>query len=228
MPLDFDILGHGIYTPRQAARLIGGTAQDVRRWTRGSGPTEPLWNGYYQGLDDTAELSFADLIELRVVRALRNAGISLQAIRFAISLAQERFDIERPLSSQDFKTDGSQILMHAIENDGELVSLSKKYPGQKVFAKLVLPSLKNLEYDNGYAARWRPASTNDIVIDPKRLFGAPVLDEYGVSTSTIFEEHKHYEDIGYLSRVYEIPRKLIAHAIRYEETLDKPDGQSTF
>lgn len=226
MPLDFDILGHGIYTPRQAARLIGGTAQDVRRWTRGSGPTEPLWNAYYQNLDDTAELSFADLIELRVVRALRNAGISLQAIRFAIFLAQEQFGIEKPLSSQDFKTDGSQILMHAIENDGELVSLSKKYPGQKVFAKIVLPSLKSLEYDGGTVARWRPAHTEDIVIDPKRSFGAPILDDFGISTTVLYEENKEYQDISYLSRIYEMPRKLVQHAIRYEEGLDQSSGQS--
>jgi uncharacterized protein (DUF433 family)/DNA-binding transcriptional MerR regulator len=227
LPLDFDILGRGIYTPRQAARLIGGTSQDVRRWTRGSGPNEPLWHAYYQELDDTAELSFADLIELRVVKALRKAGISLQAIRFAISLAQERFGIEKPLSSQDFKTDGSQILMHAIENDGEYVSLSKKYPGQKVFAKIVLPSLKNLEYDDGQVARWRPAQTSDIVIDPKRLFGAPMLDEFGVSTTVVFEEYQQQQDIGYLSRIYEIPRKLIQHAIRYEEELDQYSGQSS-
>ncbi|PHQ86257.1 MAG: hypothetical protein COB65_01370 [Thalassobium sp.] len=158
---------------------------------------------------------------------MRNAGISLQAIRFAISLAQEKFGIDKPLSSREFKTDGSQILMHAIENDGELVSLSKKYPGQKVFAKIVLPSLKNLEYDDGHVARWRPAQTKDIVIDPKRLFGAPVLDDFGVSTSMLFEEHKDYGDIGYLSRVYEIPRKLILHAIRYEQALDESSGQST-
>lgn len=226
MPLDFDILGRGIYTPRQASRLIGGTPQEVLRWTRGSGPTEPLWHAYYQEFEDTVELSFADLVELRVVKALRKAGISLQAIRFAISFAQEKFNIAKPLSSQDFKTDGAEILMRAIENDGDLVSLSKKYAGQKVFTKLITPSLKDLEYDNGHVARWRPAATNDIVIDPLRLFGTPVLDEFGISTATLFQEFLVYDDASYLSRIYEVPRTIVLHAIRYEQQLDKSLGQS--
>ncbi|MCF2905702.1 hypothetical protein L0666_11950 [Octadecabacter sp. CECT 8868] len=227
MPLDFEILGRGIYTPRQAARLIGGSPQDVRRWTRGSGPSEPLWNAYYQEIDDTAELSFADLVELRVVRALRRAGITMQAIRYAIAFAQETFDIEKPLSSKKFQTDGSQILMQAIENDGELVSLSKRYPGQKVFAKVVLPSLKNLEYDRGHVARWRPARTDTIVIDPKRQFGTPILDEYGVSTETLYSEFQSFENFSYLSEIYEVPKALIKDAINYERQLDQASGKSS-
>jgi len=48
VPLDDSIFGEGIYTPREAARLVGGTPQEVLRWTRGSGTSEPLWNAYYQ------------------------------------------------------------------------------------------------------------------------------------------------------------------------------------
>ena len=74
MPLDGAILGEGIYIPRQAARLLGATAQDVLRWTRGSGPVDPLWKAHYQFLDDTAEVSFQDLMDLRIVRALRRGA----------------------------------------------------------------------------------------------------------------------------------------------------------
>jgi len=231
LPLDVDVFGQGIYTPRQAARLIGGTPQEVLRWTRGSGPTSPLWNAHYQEIDDTTELNFSDLVELRVVKAFRRANISLQAIRFAISYAKNTFVAEHPLSSLGFKTDGEEILMEAIEQDESLVSLSRKRPGQRVFKEIVKQSLHDVEYEDGQAARWRPASAKDVVIDPARSFGTPILHDYGISTSIISEEFKTFDDAKYLSKIYDIPLRLINEAIRYEAALDQntmgTDGQSS-
>lgn len=229
MPLDINILGEGIYTPRQAARLVGTTTQQVFRWTRGSGPTEPLWRAHYHGLDDTTEISFADLIEVRVVRAFRRAGISLQAIRFAIEHAKEKFGTDHPLSSMQFQTDGKEILMRALDRDDHHVSLSKKRPGQKVFTEIVKQSLNDLEYDQDLAVRWRPRTS--VVIDPNRQFGEPILDEFGISTRIISEEFHEFQSLEYLSRVYEISKKAVRQAIDYENFLDerlkKENGQST-
>ncbi len=225
MPLDDQILGQGVYTPREAARLVGVNAQQVLRWTRGSGATEPLWNAHFQFLDDeVTEISFLDLIEVRVVAAMRKAGISLQAIRFAIDYAQEKFDISRPLASQAFKTDGQEVLMSAVENDGEFVSLSKKHPGQKVFKDILSQSLNDLEYEGELVARWRPKSFPAIVIDPDRHFGDPILDKYGISTSMLKEEYAEFRDINYLSSIYEIPTKSIKTAINFEAKLDEDNG----
>lgn len=225
MPLDDSILGQGVYTPREAARLVGTTAQQVLRWTRGSGPTEPLWNAHYQFLDnDVTEISFLDLIEVRVVSALRREKVSLQAIRFAMEFAREKFGIERPLASQSFKTDGTEILMKALENDGDYVSLSKRRPGQRVFGKIIAQSLNDLEYEHDLAARWRPKNHSAVIIDPKRHFGDPILDVYGVSTRTLYEEFVEFDDLDYLTRIYEIPKKLIRVGISFEKSLDEADG----
>lgn len=224
MPLDRAILGEGIYSPRQAARLLGSSPQDVLRWTRGSGPQEPLWRAHYQFLDDTAEISFVDLIELRVVRALRGAGISLQAIRYAIEMAQSRFGIERPLSTVQFKTDGTEVLMDAVEHDGELVSLSKKRPGQKVFARIVAQSVRGLEFEGGRVSRWRPEQAKHVVIDPERSFGDPILDDYGVSTATLFRDFERFQDHKYLSRLYEIDISQVKDAVGFEDKLNQPLG----
>jgi uncharacterized protein (DUF433 family) len=226
MPLDDGILGFGVYTPREAARLVGSNAQQILRWTRGSGPNEPLWNARYQFLDDDiTEISFIDLIEARVVSAMRRAGISLQSIRFAMQYAQCAFNLERPLASQSFKTDGREILMEAVEQDGEFVSLSKNRPGQKVFAEIVSQSLNDLEYDDHYAARWRPKGFPDVVIDPKRFFGEPILDEYGLSTSMVARELKEFEDFAYLARIYEIPIAKLKLGVAFERSLDEAYGQ---
>ncbi len=220
MPFDEAILGSGIYSPRDAARLVGSSPQEVLRWTRGSGPTDPLWRAHYQFIDDTTELSFLDLVEVRVVKSLRRAGVSLQAVRFALDLAENRFGLARPLATRRFQLLGGEILMDALENDGELVSLAKRNPGQKVFTEVVRQSLSDLEYDDDYVARWRPAFANHVVIDPTRLFGTPIIDDYGVSTRTIFSEFLVFNDARYLSKIYEVPLRFINDAIKFEQRLD--------
>ncbi|MDR6263851.1 hypothetical protein [Roseobacter sp. N2S] len=226
MPRDFEIFGEGIYTPRQAARLIASTPQEILRWTRGSGPTDPLWKARYQDIEDTTELSFLDLIEVRVVRAFRKANISLQSIRYAIEFAKDKLGVAHPLSTLVFKTDGTQILISALEQDGEYYSLARENAGQKVFSRIVSQSIKNLEYDNGKAVRWRPHSSNSIVIDPKRLFGAPLLDKYGVSTRTLFDEFHYHQNFEYLSSIYDIPKPIIKNAIAYENSLEKQQDEN--
>jgi len=220
VPFDDAIFGSGIYSPRQAARLVGSSAQEVMRWTRGSGPVDPLWKAHYQFLDDTTELSFLDLIEVRVVKALRRSGVSLQAIRFALHLAENRFEVERPLATRTFKLSGGDILMDAIEDDGNLISLSKKNPGQKVFSEIVKQSLNDLEYEGNYAARWRPNSAQFVIIDPSRAFGTPMIDDFGISTQVIFREFQEFQDARYLSKIYEIPLRYINDAIKFEKGLD--------
>lgn len=219
MALDLPIFGEGIYRPREAARLIGTTAQEVLRWTRGSGPNEPIWRAHYHYLDDTTELSFLDLVELRAVRSLRLGGVSLQAIRFAIQLAQEKFGIDRPLSTVQFKTDGPEILMDATEMDDELVSLSKKRPAQKVFKRLVAQSVTDLEYEGSQIIRWRPKNARHVVIDPARAFGAPVVDEFGVSTEVLYREWDRSQDIEFVSRLYEVPENMVRDAVHFEDRL---------
>lgn len=227
MPLDTNIFGQGIYTPRQAARLVGTTPQEVLRWTRGSGPHDPLWVAYYHNIDDSTELSFADLIELRVVKAFRRASVSLQAIRFAIKFAQDRYGVDRPLVNLEFQTDGSEILMKALEQDGEYVSLARKRAGQKVFAKIIEQSLQDLEYDDGTAARWRPAKHKDVVLDPQRQFGQPIIERFGISTELLLRELQDCQDESYLALIYDIPERAVKAAVRYEASLQEPDGKSS-
>jgi len=228
LPLDHEIFGEGIYTPSEAARLIGCSPIDVRRWTRGSGSTDALWNGYYQDLDDSAEINFEDLVELKTVFALRKVT-SLQSIRYAYELAKDTFDVDRPFLTLNFKTDGNEILAKSAVNEEDLTSLSKKHPTQRAFGRLIEQSLKDLEYDGGKVVRWRPSIAKQVVVDPARSFGAPILDDFGVSTRTLFDEHAEFKDLSYLSNIYEIPKAMVSEAIKFEQKLDEGlNGQSAF
>jgi uncharacterized protein (DUF433 family) len=220
MPLDLQVLGSGVYTPREAARLAGTGTRDVLRWTRGGAGVEPLWRAYYHLVDGSTEISFRDMLEVRVVAALRQAGVSLQAIRFATQFAEERYKVERPLSSRRFRTDGSEILIEALDGTGELTSLSPKRAGQIAFRVVVEQSLIDLEYEDDDPILWRPRRYPAIVIDPRRAFGDPILDISGISTRTLCREAEQDNDVGRIAKLYEVDSGEVKFALAFEHALD--------
>lgn len=75
--------GIGIYTAPEAARMVGMSAQTLRRWLQGydhgekGQPTKheaALWHPQYDVGDDGMLLGFRDLIEARIVLFGRNAS----------------------------------------------------------------------------------------------------------------------------------------------------------
>ena len=95
-----EVLGRGVYGASEALRLINFkrrpdtpgryvSRRTLRRWLRGydyplrggGGHSEALWAPDYRNEDDTIELSFRDLIELRFVKAFLDVGLSLPTIR---------------------------------------------------------------------------------------------------------------------------------------------------
>jgi DNA-binding transcriptional MerR regulator len=95
------------FTPAQAARLSGCTVAQLRHWSR-SGLVEPgeADGGY----------GFRDLVALRVVRSMLDAG--LPSIRVRAALAALR-DAGHDLSSLRLITDGRHVW--ACHDDGEIL-----------------------------------------------------------------------------------------------------------
>ncbi|WP_308915750.1 MerR family transcriptional regulator [Jannaschia sp. LMIT008] len=209
------IIGQGVYPIARAATLIGTSQAKLRRWTRGTRKVEPLFGARYR-VYDTSELSFADLVEARVVNALRKAGIPLQAIRHAMGLARDRFGQERPFASSRFKTDGRDIFI--LVGEKAIYSLSHKNPAQRVFAEIVAPTLVDLEYEEGRARRWRPEHHERVVLDPNRAFGRSVIDATGVPTETLVRA-VDLHGVERTARYYEVPVADVRAAIAYEEAL---------
>jgi hypothetical protein len=94
------VIGRGVYGAAEALRLLnfrrdpaapgrGVSRQTVARWLKGydyeaGGETRhsgPLWRPDYANDDDVLELSFRDLVELRFVKAFRDAGLGLATSR---------------------------------------------------------------------------------------------------------------------------------------------------
>lgn len=204
--------------------MIGMGAQTLRRWLMGyrfeseqaSHAQPPLWEPQYANDDGELLLGFRDLIEARVVYALRKKGIALQTIRLCLDRARLLVGDERPLSTRSFKTDGKSIFLEITEgvDEPQLVDLKKR---QGVFRRVVEPSLSGLEFGPAAAERWwLLAGKRTIVADPAIAFGAPSVADHGMTTSRIAQAVRAEGSAAKVARLYEIDPRAVRDAIKYE------------
>jgi hypothetical protein len=85
---DGRLIGIGLYTPPEAARLTGAKPRSITGWLRGyerrGVAHEPLWTPEPETRSDVLTLSFQDLLQLRTVTAFQKRGLSTRFIRRAI------------------------------------------------------------------------------------------------------------------------------------------------
>jgi uncharacterized protein (DUF433 family) len=219
---DTSLVGLGLYTPAEAARLIKVPAPKLTRWLRGHGSGnrtyEPLWRGQVDLGDGAVYLGFLDLIQSRMAAAFIAAGLSPQKVRRALGLAREIIDTDHPFATSRFKTDGRTLLLEALGHDSEdrpLVDLFRR--GQYVMHKVIEPSLKGIDFDTDIASRWWPAGrSSDIVVDPKRQFGQPIIDSAGIPTAILSAAAEAEGSIEMAARMFRTSPAVVQRAIDFE------------
>jgi uncharacterized protein (DUF433 family) len=213
--------GIGIYTAPEAARMIGMSASTLRRWLLGyehDDRFEPhLWQPQYDPAEeDGLLLGFRDLVEARIVNALRAKRIGLPTIRACIHRAREIIGDERPFSTQEFKTDGRTIFLEITQglDEPRFIDLKRS---QGVFKRVVEPSLQDLDFGAAGAERWwLLTGKRSIVADPARSFGQPIIAAHGLTTARAVEVVKAEGSVENAGRVYDIKPALLRDALAYE------------
>jgi DNA-binding transcriptional MerR regulator len=99
------------YTATQAARLSNCTVAQLRHWSR-SGLVTPEANGGGYG--------FRDLVALRIVRSMLDAGLPSARVRVALDAVR---DAGHDLSSLRLITDGRSVW--ACHDDGQILDALK-------------------------------------------------------------------------------------------------------
>ena len=82
---------------------------------------------------------------------------------------------------------------------------------------MVKSFFKKLDFDNELlAARYWPlGKEKNIVIDPKRKFGHPVVNNSNIYPETLYNLYKGGESIEFISSIYEITTNKVEDAIEY-------------
>jgi uncharacterized protein (DUF433 family) len=226
---DFSLLGIGLYTVPEASRLTGISQGRLRRWLRGytyrageEHTTSALvWQRQVPDIDGALGLDFLDLMEARFVDAFRAASVPWRVIRLCAERAREITNSDHPFSSRRFRTDGRTIFADVVDQAGEqqLLDLGKN---QLAFARVIGPSLyAGLEFSvDDMPARWWPMGENqEIVIDPRRSFGQPIVSDGGVPTTVLADAVEAEGSIAKVALLFELPPHSVRAALRYEKRL---------
>jgi len=232
-------LGTGFYTNTDAARILQVRSRDVSRWMFGYDFTskradgqrvkhhsDPLWKTQYADDPDLnrSAIGFLDLLELRIVREFVNVGVPLSIVRRCLEAAKTLFDAAYPLTTQRFLTDGRTVFAEAMKDDPDAALLDLR-TRQYAFKSIIKPSLyAGIEYDGERAARWYPdARTKSVMLDPDIQFGKPVVARSAIPTAALYlayvAEGSDDSAASTVARIYEVPRKDVLAAVRFETEL---------
>ncbi len=222
-----DLIGIGLYTASEAARLARLPTQSVIRWTMGyryqrdGGIHEqpPIVRRDLSETDYAAALSFRDLMEVRFIGAFRHEGVSLQAIRIAAERTAEMYGHSHPFSTSRFKTDGNRIFEEIPHlDDVKLLDVNR---WQYAFHSIVKPTLYGgFEFEFDHVARWFPEHPKRrIVIDPQRSFGRPIIAEQGIPTDVLAKAVEVEGSEKEIAKWYDVPVGAVNDAVEFEQKL---------
>jgi uncharacterized protein (DUF433 family) len=179
--------GQGVYSVQEASRLTRVAPRRVRRWfegyefpsSAGARRMPPVVVGDSRSVEGHLQLSFLDLIEIRLIAQFLEFGVGWKEMRRAAQVGRELLATEHPFASCKFKTDGRSVFADiGGPTDSKLIQLRDR---QQVFRKVIEPALLGVEFDASKAARWWPLGERaSIVIDPARCFGRAVGARSGV------------------------------------------------
>lgn len=218
-----ELIGIGLYTTIEAQRLLGVPASKIGRWLRGHDRKgvhyDPLWEPQVNLNDGAVYLGFRDLMEVRAADQFLKAGVSPQAVRKAIVIAQEYVAAERPLSTTRFRTDGRNIFLEIAgeDDDKQLLDLFTK---QYAFSKIMERSLKDVEFDGITPSRWWIGSQKaGVVIDPELAFGQPIETETGIPTAVLAKAVVAEGSVTKAAKAWCVDRKHVQRAVNFERSL---------
>jgi uncharacterized protein (DUF433 family) len=222
------LIGTGIYSIPEAARLTRIPPARIRRWVAGYAfgtrskrrLSPPVVRAQLPVLEGQVALGFLDLLEVRFVDAFRTAGVGWKAIRLAHERARELFETQNPFSTKAFRTDGRRIFADVVHDAGE-EGLLDLVSNEWAFGKILKPYLyEGLEFVDEQAIRWWPMGLRrQVVLDPKRSFGQPVVDREGVPTAVLAGAYAAEESIEAVSRWYEVEPSSVRDAVEFEKSL---------
>ncbi|HEV3255670.1 MAG TPA: DUF433 domain-containing protein [Gemmataceae bacterium] len=216
------ILGHGVYTFPEAAKLTKLKRARVWEWFRGRSSVssrKPIFFGDYEPVGGDYAISFHDLIDLFVAGQLRDHGVSLQTLRRVYERMRIELKTTHPFCRKELLSDGRIVFMRGLDHEGQ-EELAEVLTRQRVFPQILLPFLQKIDYDKAtiLARRWHIADL--VVVDPAMCFGKPVVEPAGITTAVLADAyHANEEDAELVGDWYNIHPDYVLAAVTFEGSM---------
>lgn len=214
-----------LYSIREAARVVRVHPATLRTWALGrsykTSSGHKRWSPLIQAADPKAGmLSFANLVEVHVLSALRDKRVRVERIRSASHFIQDKMGTAHPLADVDTHTDCVDIYVQYL---GKLTNVSST---QMDLRPLVERYVERIERDEkGLASRLFPITRDDgsnlrgVLIDPSVRFGRPVLASTNLETQVVADRFFAGDSTAVLAEDFGIEKAQIEEAIRFESQL---------
>lgn len=187
-----------LYPLPYAAALAGLDVNTARRWVRGYSyshkgerrQSAPVVHLVSPGEGTRRNLTFEQLLTLRLVRAFREKGLGLPTIKKAAEIAARHFGKDNPFVTRAFHTDGRHVFLDLEQSPGlpgQDRVLINALTRQQEFRAVVEQSLfDDVVFVGETPTEWSPlGKEHAVVIRPDRAFGAPHVRGTGVRTDVI-------------------------------------------
>ena len=122
------------YRGPQVCKIVGITYRQLDYWARTNLIRPSIADA--KGSGSQRRYSYRDLVDLKVIKSLLDAGVSLQSARQAVSYLRD--NLGEDLSAAKLVLNGPGSVL--VRNDGELVDLMRN--GQGVFSIVALDGVK--------------------------------------------------------------------------------------
>lgn len=211
-------IGKGIYTLPEVAKILRMPYHKVYTWVN------KYWDGelgeifetnYSWKVENSRAVNFHTLVEFYVFILLAEAGVHARKALEAHKELSVMYDTPFPLAQKEvlegIRTDGKKIF---FETKNGTIALDGKKQFQLDFIRFFF---KNLEFDTDLLAnKFFPiGKEKNIIIDPKRQFGHPVIGDTNIYPETIYNLHKAGEPTKFIAHLYDIQSNEVEAAIEY-------------
>jgi len=224
-----ELLETPAYPIAEAARMVGLSSGQVKRWLQGYAFTYHTRERPHlrqskmppvvpRAKAGSSFASFLDVIDLLLVKELLADGISLQHARVAIDEAKQVLDVQH-LGYETFFTLGRTVLLEI----GSSSIMALHTGGQMAFERLVRELGHQIEFDRQtkLAIRWYPLHPDRrVVVDPSVSFGRPVITGRRVTTSSIYDYFvSERRQVKVLCEWMGLKEEEVESAVKLEEAL---------
>jgi len=212
-------VGTGIYTVSEISKILRLPYFKVNRWLN------KYWNGqlgqvfdtkYSLAIEKSKAVSFYTLIEFYVFYQLLNSGVKINSVvKARIELtkySKSTFPFAQKKIIENIRTDGSKIFFTMGDNDTLSLDGTKQ-----LNIGFIKDFYKNLEFDHELMASkyWPLGKSKNIIIDPTRQFGHPVIGSTNIYPETLYNLFKGGEQPNFIAFMYEINEKDVCDAIEF-------------
>jgi len=211
-------LGSGIYPVNEISKILRLPSYKIHRWIN------KYWDGelgkefeqtYSWKTSGSKAVGFHTLIEFYIMMSLTDAGVGTRSILNAHKELSIKYKTPFPFALKQIvngiKTDGTKIYLKAKD---EIVTLDGSRQLNLDFLELFFRKL-DFDLDNVASKYWPLGKDKNIVVDPSRKFGSPIINGSNIYPETIYNLHKAKESIEYISFLYNIGKQEILDSIEY-------------